>query len=653
MKIKWHFFFLIFLTTTLGLAQNVTREVLFTVDGESFYTDEFARVYKKNIDLVKDESQKDLDQYLELYIGYKLKIIKANKLGLQNGSAYQNELKTYRTQLAKNYLTDTKVTDELVTEAYERSKYEVKAAHILITCEENAAPTDTLKAFNKAIEIRNRVLKGEDFSKLAKELSQDPSAKENDGVLGFFSVFRMVYPFESGAFNTPVGEISTPVRTRFGYHLIKVLDKRLNRGEINVAHIMISKPGNQEGNTKAKEKINDIYKKLQEGEKFETLAEMFSEDQSTAKKGGVLNKFTSGDLTSEEFEDVAFSLSAEKPVSQPFETEFGWHIAKFVQKYPMKSFEEMKSDLESRIKKDERSRKITNSLVEKLNQKYKPKVNQKLYKDVVKLFDDSFYKGEWKLPADVKPYQKAIYTIESQEFPAIDFINYVEKRQKSAVEIKPINKLVDNLFETFRNERLQEYYNNNLEKEFPDFADIMTEYRDGLLLFDLMEKEIWQKAKTDSIGLNSFYNSNKDSYKWKKRFEGIIASTVSKDLAAKARKDLKAGKSVADIKKDLNKDGKSVMFNEGVFDEGSEAYPKDLEWKEGLSEVVKKGDYFYVVKINKVMPAANKTLEEAKGKVINDYQQYLESNWIKNLRSEFKIEVNQDAFTRVKAVLKN
>ena len=200
MRIRQLFFGVLLSLNFLGNAQSVKREVLFTIDEQPYYTDEFSRVYNKNLDLVKDESQKDLTQYLELFIGYKLKIAKANKLGLQNGDSYKNELSSYRTQLSKNYLSDSKVTKELVEEGYQRSLKEVKAAHILLTCDENAAPEDTLKAYNKIVDIRNRVLKGEDFGKLAIEFSQDPSAKDNKGDLGYFSAFRMVYAFESAAF---------------------------------------------------------------------------------------------------------------------------------------------------------------------------------------------------------------------------------------------------------------------------------------------------------------------------------------------------------------------------------------------------------------------------------------------------------------------
>jgi peptidyl-prolyl cis-trans isomerase SurA len=281
------------MTSVATFAQKNTKEVLFTIDQKPYYTDEFKRVYNKNLDLVKDESQKDLNQYLELYIGYKLKISKAYELGLQNGTAYINELKSYRNQLSKNYLTDTKVTKELVDEAYKRSLKEIKASHILVLVDENASPADTLAAYKKISTIRDRAVKGENFGELAFSSSEDPSAKENKGELGYFSTFRMVYPFESAAYTTKKGEISKIVRTRFGYHILNVEDIRDNRGELSAAHIMITvdKSASEEEQAKAKNTIDDIYKKLQQGEDFATLAKQFSQDKSSAPKGGVLNKF--------------------------------------------------------------------------------------------------------------------------------------------------------------------------------------------------------------------------------------------------------------------------------------------------------------------------------------------------------------------------
>ena len=325
-----------------------TKEVLFTIDNHPYYTDEFIRVYNKNLDLVKDDSQKDLDKYLDLFLGYKLKVEKANKIGLQNGTSYQNELKSYRNQLSKNYVNDSKVTNELVREAYDRMQQEVRASHILILVDEGALPQDTLKAYNKILDIKKRLDAGEDFVTVAKQTSEDPSVKENNGDLGYFSAFRMVYPFENAAFKTNVGQVSKPFRTRFGYHIVKVVDKRANRGEVTVAHIMIVKPNVSDvaQQEKAKATIEDIYKKIQQGENFESLAQQFSEDKSSAPKGGVLQRFGSGQLSSEEFENVAFSLAKKDDISAPFQSQFGWHIIKLIEKHPVRSFDDMKGELE-------------------------------------------------------------------------------------------------------------------------------------------------------------------------------------------------------------------------------------------------------------------------------------------------------------------
>ncbi|HEU0137043.1 MAG TPA: peptidylprolyl isomerase, partial [Flavobacterium sp.] len=387
-----------------GNAQSVSKEVLFTIDQKPYYTDEFLRVYNKNLDLVKDESQKDLNQYLELFVGYKLKINKAYKLGLQNSANYQNELKSHRAQLSKNYLTDSKVTSELVQEAYNRAIKEVHASHILVRFDENAKPEDTLKAYKQIMDIRKKALAGEDFGELATKFSQDESAKENKGDLGYFSAFSMVYPFESAAFKTAKGQISQPVRTRFGYHLVKVNDVRDNRGEVTVAHIMVLNPKVEDAAEKEKTRLHvfDIYKKLQQGESFENLAKQFSEDKSSSSKGGVLARFGSGQLSSQAFEDVAFSLTKDKPVSEPFQTQFGWHIVKLIDKHPVKSFDEMRNELEGKVSKDERSRLIAASMNEKLRKQFRVKRDAKTYSALTKLITEDIYKGEWQAPADNK-----------------------------------------------------------------------------------------------------------------------------------------------------------------------------------------------------------------------------------------------------------
>lgn len=646
---------LLFCAGLAAYGQSVKKEVLFTIDGKPFYTDEFARVYKKNLDLVKDESQKDLDQYLELFIGYKLKITKAYRQNLQDNPKYQAELKTYRNQLAKNYLTDSKVTNELMQEAYDRYLKEIKAAHILILVDENATPADTLKAYKQIQDIRKRALAGEDFGKLAQESSQDPSAKENKGELGYFSAFRMVYPFETGAYKTPKGQVSGIIRTRFGYHLIKVEDIRDNRGEVSVAHIMISKPStdDKEAAAKAKTTIDEIYQKLKQGENFEALAQQFSDDKTSASKGGQIGRFASGELSSEEFEDVAFSLTKDHPVSEPFQTAFGWHIVKLLENFPVKTFDEMKTDLESKIKRDDRSRLIVESMNEKLRKKYTIKRDDKVYTATAKAVSDAIYESKWALPTDSKPYDKTLVTIADRKLTGTDFLNHIATEQREKAEIKPLARQIDAYYQSFLDSELNKYYNDNLENEFPEFADVMTEYRDGLLLFDLMEKEIWEKSKTDTVGLKDFYNLHKDRYQWKNRVKVMMVSSTKEDVLKKAQKMLKEGKDAAAIKAALNtKEAVNVMVTEGTFEEGSDVLPSNVTMKKEVTEPIKKGSYFFAAKVLDTIPAGPRTLEEAKGKVINDYQQFLEENWVTNLKKEFSIQVDQAAFARVKKEIK-
>lgn len=655
MKIKQLFVGLLISLNIVSYAQESTKEVLFKIDNKPYYTDEFTRVYNKNLDLVKDDSQKDLDQYLELFIGYKLKINKANQLGLQNNAQYINELKSYRNQLSKNYITDAKVTKELIEEAYKRSLKEIRASHILLLVNENATPADTLKIYNEAMNLRKRIINGEDFATVATQYSQDPSVKENKGDLGYFSVFRMVYPFENAAYSTPKGEISKPIRTRFGYHLIKVQDVRDNRGEVTVAHIMVLKPTNNmdNGMEKAKNTIQEIYQKLKQGEDFATLARQFSEDKSSSSKGGTLSRFASGQLSSEEFENVAFSLTKPGEYSAPFESQFGWHIVKLIEKHPVKTMEEMENEIDGKIRKDERSRLITVAQNHKLRQKYSVKTDAKMYAKIVKLVNDKFYNNEWVMPENLKEFDKGLLTVNNKSIAGATFLGYLYSQQRGTNTIKPIGKLVDDLYQKFIDEQLNYYASENLEADYPEFGLVMEEYRDGLLLFDLMEKEIWEKAKTDTIGLKNYYELNTKKYQWNNRVDAVVISSTKSEAINQALKYLKQGKSTDFIKEKLNTNGiVDVMVNAGVFEEGSEALPKSTVMKEGTSKVIKEGDYYYITKVNKVLPAGPKLLDETKGRVINDYQQYLEEKWVSDLKNEFKVAVDKAAFEKVKKQIK-
>ena len=277
-----------------------------------------------------------------------------------------------------------------------------------------------------------------------------------------------------------------------------------------------------------------------------------------------------------------------------------------------------------------------------------------MYAAIKKATNDTYYQGTWDLPANQKPFEGNLFTINKKGVTGVEFMNYLKAQQKAGLAIKPLSRLVDTAYDKFLDQQLNTYYNENLEQEFPDFAAVVDEYRDGLLLFDLMEKEIWDKSKTDTLGLKNFYEAHKSSYNWKNRLDAIVVSSTKMDVIKAAQKMLKANKTPQEIKDKLNvKDVVNVMANAGIFEEGSDALPKNVGLAPGISEITKEGEYYFVTKVNKVLPAGPKTLDEARGRVINDYQQSLEDNWVKDLRKEFTVHVNRDVFENVKKQLKS
>ncbi|PWK17992.1 peptidylprolyl isomerase [Xanthomarina spongicola] len=634
----------------LNNAQNSKDEILFTVDNDPVYVSEFTRVFNKNIDLVKDESQKDVDEYLKLFVNYKLKLKEAHALGLDEKPSYKNELANYKSQLAKNYLTDSKVTDELVEEAYYRTVNEVKASHILIRLSDNPTPEDTLTAYNDLIKLRERVI-SEGFEQVKSQVHNGKTIYAED--LGYFTGFKMVYDFETAAYNTNVGEVSMPFKTRFGYHIVIVQDKRASRGERTVAHIMINESRKDSLQESAKQRINDIYLKLQQGEDFESLAKQFSEDQSSASKGGMLSPFSGGQLTSIEFENQAFSLEKVGDISKPFKTEFGWHIIKLYNKKSVESYESMKGELEEKVKKDSRSQLINSALTNKLKKQYLETDKQPDLSYFVSILNDGYFSGKWALPQDFKANSPLI-KIGTKQITNEAFGAYLEKNQRRNMPKVDFNKLVSDSYEQFLEKQLLQYKEEQLAFENPDFAYIVEEYRDGLLLFDLMETEIWNAAKKDSVGLNNFYNDNKESYFWNKRVDAVVASSAKKATIKKVEKLLRENKSPEQIKLELNSENSiDVIFSSGIMDAQHQSLPSDFKFNTGISEIYKFNDAYIVADVKEVLPKELKTFDEARGMVISDFQNYKEANWILDLEKKYTVTINQDVLAKVKAQLNN
>jgi peptidyl-prolyl cis-trans isomerase SurA len=647
MKPRFKILLLVLLALNVSFAQE-KDEVLLTVDDEPIMTSEFLRVYNKNLDLVKDESQKDVDGYLKLFTEYQLKLKEAKRLKLDEDTKYQREFLRYKKQLTKNYLSENKVTDALVKEAYERNSFDVNASHVLVRLDGNAK--DTIEAYNQVLKLRERVLK-EGFDTVKADVHNGQTIFLED--LGYFSAFKMVYDFETAAYNTPKGEISMPFRTQFGYHVVKVNDKRPSRGTITAAHIMIALQ-QKDSLLNPEERINDIYKKLQQGEKFESLAKQFSDDKSSARNGGKLSSFKSGQLSSTIFEDHAFALKNDGDVSQPFKSEYGWHIVKRISLEPIQSFEELKPTIESKVKRDSRSQLINEAMVDELKKRYEISYNSEAKKYFTPLLDDNYFTRSWRLPEDFDK-DKIVFTIGNRSFTYGEFGHHLMSAQRNYANKKgDFSVIVDNEFDKFFENSILQYREDNLELENEDFANILKEYRDGLLLFDLMEKEIWNKASKDTVGLEAFYQKHKAKYQWSDRVDVVIATSANEDYAKKALKMMKKGKSEEEIKKALDTDSqKNIIFTKGVFNTNDPKLPAHLKIEQGVSEIYSHNDAFHVIDVKSVLPAGNKTLEEAKGNVINDYQTEIEANWINSLHKRFKVELNEKALEKVKTKIKN
>ena len=485
------------LSFSVSVFSQKRDKTLITIDGEKITVSEFKRTYEKNLDVIDSQDSKNLINNLDLFINFKLKVKEAYALKLDTLSSYKKEIETYKNQLSAPYLQDTTFLGQLVKDAYFRTKNEVKAKHILIRMKKDALPKDTLIAYTKIIKLRDRIIAGEDFEAIATQFSEDKSArndsktgrKGNGGNLGYFSAFRMVYPFEVAAYSTKVGQISMPFKTQYGYHIMKVDAVRESKGEIEAAHILI-----RDTSVKGKQKIDSIYDKLNRNEKFEDLAKQYSEDPGSKNNGGKLGKFGSGRMV-KPFSDAAFGLENINDFSEPFKTDFGWHIVKLLKKHPVKSFEEMKMDLKKKVKNNSRMQLSKKAVVNKLKKQYSIIENEEAKiilnkKNIRTVSKDSL--------------QGTIITINNKNISQEEFVNYIKNRRNL-----PIFKL----FENFKDEQIMEYYKENLIHTEPEYAYILNEYQDGLLLFELMQEKIWSASSKDTLGLKKYFTTNSKKYK--------------------------------------------------------------------------------------------------------------------------------------------
>ncbi len=647
----------------LNISAQGDDPVLLSIDGREITLSEFEYVYSKNNLNTQVVDPKSVDEYLDLFINFNLKVQHALELGLDTNQSFITELEGYRKQLAQPYLNDQDVTEELVEEAYERMQYDVRASHILISVEQHAAPQDTLAAWNKINDLRNRVLAGENFGELAKEFSDDPSAsgmpatanrpamRPNYGDLGYFNVLNMVYPFESAAYATDINEVSEIVRTNFGYHIIKVTDKIPAMGRAKVAHLMVNAPVDapQEEIDNARDKIDEIYQKLLQGESFEELVQNYSDDKASARRNGEIPPFTSNRMVPE-FIKAINELEQPDEISEPVRTQFGWHLIRLIEK-EKPSREEAIADLKSKITKDSRAVLSQKVIIDRIKKEYDFTEQTQNLELFFTLVDERIFQGRWTLDT-VVALDKELFEFDGITYLQKDFADYLKQNQTMRSP-ETVRNYVNTMYEKFSNEKLLEYEESMLEAKFPEFQRIMREYHDGILLFELTDQKVWSKAMSDTVGLKEYFKQNQEDYMWDDRLDAVIYTFVTEDLAKSSRSDIRRlyrrDRSHEDLINELNADSQlNVSAEKGLFEKDDKPVLNEIEWKKGVSPVFHWNNRFFIVQVNNVLPPQPKKLNEIRGLVIADYQNFLEEKWIKELRSKYNYSVNAEVLNELK-----
>jgi len=638
---------ILFILPVALFAQN-SDPVLMSINGKPVLKSEFEYIYNKN-NSNNSLDKKTLEEYVDLFVNFKLKVEEAKSQGLDTTKSFINELAGYRSQLTKPYLTDSKVEEGVLKEAYNRMKEDVEVSHILVRIPQNASPVDTLTAWNKIKTIEKRLLK-EDFAKVAQETSEDQSAEENKGLIGWISAFRTVYPFETVAYNTPKGTVSKPVRTAFGYHLVKVHDRRNTLGEVLVSNIMrFTAQGDDAKNAKAKITIDSIYAKIKAGDDFGKMANELSEDRGSATKNGELPWFGTGRMVPE-FETAAFALQNKGDVSAPIQSAYGWHILKLIDKKGIASYEESKTDIESKVKRDERANLGQAAFVAKLKSDYKLQLNSNNLNEFYKLLEkrtltDSVFMVE------VSKLNKPLFNIADNNISQNKFAIYL--KNNNSTDKTTANEIIDEKINAFIEKELLAYEDSRLEKKYDDFRFLMQEYHDGILLFEVSNNEVWEKASKDTEGLAKYFNANKSDYAWEKpHYKGRVISCKDKATLKAAKAIVK--KSHNDsidkyLRTRLNDSIQYVKIDKGLYVQGENKAVDKLVFK-SKEVYIPAPEYPFVFVTGKLLKKIPEDYTDVRGLVTADYQEYLEKEWIAALRKKFTVSVDEQV---LKTVIKN
>ena len=657
---SWVIALFVMMMPSLLTAQSYTKKTLITIGDKQISAREFMDTYEKNNVKTDVIDKKNIDEYLDLYIDFKLKVTEAENLKMDTMPSFVKELKNYREQLAKPYFSNDDITEELVREAYERMQYDVNAAHILIKCDAKALPVDTLAAYNKAMSVRERILKGEDFGTVAMEMSEDPSARDmaeipgvrkaytgNRGELGYFTAFDMVYPFETGVYTTEVGEVSMPIRSDFGYHVIKVNSKTPALGLVRAAHIFLAADPNDPNKADSilRNKAYNIYNELMKDEmQWSDFVKRYSEDRGTVANNGVLSTFRVNQIVPE-FITAVKGLEPGK-ISEPVKTSFGYHIIRLVMTTPPSDFETEKTRLEERVERDMRGKISEEIAMKRVMKENNFKENTKVKDEYIATIDSTLAMGMYQ-PESIE--DKVLFTIGKELCKLEEFVDYIVGHQRRQGFLSS-SAYAYELYDAFLQEKVFAYEDACLESKYPEFKTLVQEYHDGILLFSLMEEQVWNKAVEDTTGLKDYYERNKHLYMWNDRVKAIVVTSNNKDNVEEITSFLSGDVTADSLRTCLKGNGIQASARASFYQKGDNVNIDAMEWNEGSLSIFESvvDNTTQIIKIIEVRPAEPKSFKEARGLITSGYQNELETLWLQQLKEKYPVEVNQKLLKKVR-----
>ncbi len=625
--------------------------VLFTVNGKPVHVSEFLYIYSKSNAGKADFSEESLREYLDLYIKFKLKVEAAREMGLDTLASLREELAGYRRQLADSYLIDKEVMDKLVRELYERKKQDVDISHILVSVPRDAAPEDTLRAWQRIMQAKAELEAGADFAEVAKKYSNDRSVERNHGHIGYVTVPfpNGYYNLETAAYTSPIGKVVGPIRTDAGYHLLVVHGRRPARGEMEVAHILIRKDSSL-----AEKKAWSIYQELQRGASFEELAGKYSEDQRTAPNGGYIGFFGINRFE-QSFEDAAFALEHDGDISEPTETSIGYHIIKRISHRGLGPLEVERNKLKEQIKRDRRFEMAREAMIERIKRERRFQERPATLQAVIDSLsrDSLFLTWKWKAPQP--PSKEVLFTFGDDYVVTVgDFMDYMQRstRKRLVIGRTDVPTVVRDLYRDFVNEHALRYEERHLEERYPDFKALMREYEEGILLFEATKRAVWDKAAQDTVGLKAFFETVRDKYQWDTR---AVATFYTVKAQGRTRlEDIRAfakNHTPEEVVAKFNTDSLEIVtYTTQTIEKGRNKKLDKMDWTPGamtITELNRRDGSYSFIKIEDILPPQPKTLEEARGYVVADYQDKLEAEWVEQLRKKYEVKVNEEVFRKL------